>query len=425
LHHHSLTLLSNDSVRRTERLLRHPVCALACAAVIAALGFVFVSTKALPLLGGILATLAIGCAGPWIAVLSATAAIAWEQRRCRVGDRLTATITRRSILPWHRPQVVVRWADADDEAASSEDAGDRMAVVPGRRGRFPQSAPALESNQPFGVITARRPLAMPDSVVVWPERAQVCMPAGLAAAGGAGRDMSERITGQSGDLIGARDYRTGDSVRSIHWPHTARCDTLVVRERPGAASALVRLVIDHHLEGVVEGDAVAGRRLDALIGIAFAIFESWRPRGVMLELAWPGREPFIPRSPADVTAVLDDLACLEPLTDHEYVVAAHGHLRPVDLEILLTTTTTRRASLATRVGSMSPSRHQRLWIIVGSAEATHAPARWCRGSDVFLHVPLEPDPIAAVDSALASLNHDPDTKAANCEAGLPGSLAPT
>lgn len=419
----SSTLPLNDPMRRAERCLRHPACALGCAAAIAALGFVFVSAKALPLLGGILATLAIGCAGPWIAVHTATAAIAWDRRRCRVGDRLTATITRRSILPWRRPQVSVRWAGADHEAASVGDAGDRMAVVPRRRGRFPRSAAALESNQPFGVVTARRPLAMPAPVIVWPERAQVRMPAGLAAAGGAGRNMSERISGHCGDSIGARDYRAGDSVRSIHWAHTARRDTLVVRERPGAAAALVRLVIDRRLPLAAEGNADAGLRLDALIGIAFAIIESWGPQGVMFELAWPGRAPFIPRSPADVTAVLDDLACLEPLTDDEPVVPALAQLRPVDLEILLTTTP-RRANLASRVGPMSPSRHQRLWIIVGSAEAPHAPPRGCRGSDVVLHVPLEPDPIAAVDSALASLNHDPDTKAPSWGAGFPGSLAP-
>jgi len=185
----------------------------------------------------------------------------------------------------------------------------------------------------------------------------------------------------------------------------------------------VRLVIDHHLAGGGPGDRDAGRRLDALIGIAFAIIESWRPRGVMLEVTWPGRKPSIPRSPADIAAVLDDLACLEPLTDDEPVVAGLGRLRPVDLEILLTTTP-RRASLASRVGPMSPSRHQRLWIIVGSAEAPHAPPRGCRGSDVVLHVPLEPDPIAAVDAALASLNHDPDTRAPRWEARHREDLTP-
>ena len=41
---------------RMERLLRHPACALSCAAAIAALALVLVSARVLPLLGGIVAT---------------------------------------------------------------------------------------------------------------------------------------------------------------------------------------------------------------------------------------------------------------------------------------------------------------------------------------------------------------------------------
>jgi len=98
-------------------------------------------------------------------------------------------------------------------------------------------AAAIESNRPFGVVTARRTLAMPAAVIVWPARAGMRVPDGLVATAGVGQEMSERITGHSGDSIAARDYREGDPMPSIHWAHTARRDTLVVRERPGAAAA--------------------------------------------------------------------------------------------------------------------------------------------------------------------------------------------
>ena len=93
---------------RMERLLRHPACALSCAAAIAALALVLVSARVLPLLGGIVATLVIGFVGPWIAVRGATMTITWDRRRARVGDTLTATLPRRSLLPWWRPQAAVR-----------------------------------------------------------------------------------------------------------------------------------------------------------------------------------------------------------------------------------------------------------------------------------------------------------------------------
>jgi uncharacterized protein (DUF58 family) len=403
-----------------DRAVRRPPVVLTAAAAAAGLAFVLVSARALPLLGGILATLTIGCAGPWLAIAGATATIAWDRRRCRVGDTLTATITSRPILPWWRPRVALRWPDAEPAAAVVFDAAanfspadavpNQVAVVPRRRGRFPHVAPAVESSQPFGVVTARRPLALPAPVIVWPARAELRMPAGLVAAAGVGRATSERITGYSGDSIGARDYRAGDSMRSIHWAHTARRDAVVVRERPGAAAAAVRLIVDHRIH--VHGDGrepSSSRLLDAIVGIAFAIVESWRPRGVTFELVWPGRTPLAPRTPADVTAMLDELACLEPQSAASAAAPPSTRPRPVDLEILLTTPPGRE-SLVAAVGGTADARHERLWIIVGGEPAAAGPQGGRGRADEVLSLPLEPDPIAAVDAAFASLNHDPDTR---------------
>lgn len=390
--------------RLIEQRLRHPACALAAAAAIAGLAFLLVSDRVLPLLGGILATLALGCAGPWVAVRAATVAIAWDRRRVRVGERLVASITRRSILPWWRPRVAMRWPDAEPVAIEGRD--DRVAIVPDRRGRFPRSAPLLTSSQPFGVVTARRAGTMPEPVIVWPARARVRVPPGLVAAAGLGRETSERITGHSGDSIGARDYRSGDSVRSIHWAHTARRDALVVRERPGTAAAVVRLVVDHRIPGIGP-EAARSRELDVLVGIAFALVESWRELGVRIELVWPGREPREPRTTADLTALLDELACLEPLAAGP-PAAPGGRPRPVDLEILLTMPA-GRPSLAAAVGASARPRHERLWIVVDEASAVR-PRISGGPPETILHVPGGPDPVAAVDALMACVRHDPDAR---------------
>jgi len=402
---------------RAERVLRHPACALFCAAAAAGLAFVLVSARALPLLGGILATLAIGCVGPWFAIAGATATIAWDRRRCRVGDTLTATITWRSILPRWPPRVALRWPDAEPAVAAADGRRDQVAVVPRRRGWFPQVAPAIESSQPFGVVTARRSLALPAPVIVWPARAEMRMPAGLVTAAGIGREMSERVTGHTGDSIGARDYRAGDSMRSIHWAHTARRDAVVVRERPGAAAAAVRLVVDHRIH-VYGQDPSSNRLLDAIVGTTFAIVESWQPRGMTFELVWPGRAPLAPRTPADVTAMLDELACLEPQAAASVAAPPSTRPRPVDLEILLTTTPGRK-SLVAAVGGATDARHERLWIVVGGEPAAAGPRGGRGGADEILSLPLEPDPIAAVDAAFAALNHDPDTRPRSQTVGRP------
>lgn len=404
---------------RSERIFRHPAFPLVGAAAIAGLAFVLVSARALPLLGGILATLAIGVCAPLVALAGMTATVAWDRSRCRVGDALGATITRQSILPWWRPQLSVRWPDAAEETTDAA-IGGRVAgtVVPLRRGRFPRSAPRLESNQPFGVVTARRAIAMPAPVIVWPARARMRVLAGLDAAAGMGRELSERISGHSGDSIGARDYRPGDSARSIHWAHTARRGELVVRERPGTAAATVRIVLDHRLLGRTSSigqsaaAVVENRAVDALVGIAFAIIESWGPRGVMFELVWPGRAALIPRSPADITLMLDELACLEPLAtgDVEPVTVPRGRPRAVDLEILLTTPSGRDSIAAAVEAATSYPRRERLWIVVGAESPAISPRTGHGRRETVLQVPLEPDPIAAVDALVAAVRHDPDAQ---------------
>ena len=423
LRHHPTSTVPNLQFHRFEQHLRHPACVLVGAAAIAALAFILVSARALPLLGGALATLALGCVSPWIAIRGVSAALVWDRRRARVGEPLTATIVWRSLLPWWRPQVSLWWPDAEP---TTQGPVGSVAMVPRRRGRYPRVAPAIESSQPFGVVTARRTLATPAAVIVWPARSVVCMPFGLVAAAGGGREVSERIAGHSGDPIGVRDYRAGDSVRSIHWAHTARRDALVVRERPGTAGAVVRLVVDHRIQRSAS-DASAGanadpdRTLDALVGIAFAIIESWRPHGVEFELAWPGRTPLDPRTPAEFSAMLDELACLErcPAADIEPGPSC-GRPRPVDLEIVLTTPPGKAAADRS---ALAPGP-MRLWIIVGGS--TSAAARLGRGrGETVVHVPLEPDPIAAVDAAFAGLNHDPDTSPRSRAAGQRRSHAPT
>jgi uncharacterized protein (DUF58 family) len=409
-----------------ERMLRQPAFALACAAGIAGLAFVLVSARALPLLGGIIATLAIGCVGPWITVYGARVTIAWGVRRCRVGDTLRATITRRSLLPGRRPRLSVRWPDAEDgtrpgvedtvtSAVPADGSPDQVVVVPRRRGWFPRPAPAVESCQPFGVVRARRVIALTEEVIVWPAPARVRVPACLVATAGSGHELSERVSGHAADSSGARDYRVGDPMRSIHWAHTARRDTLIVRERVGAAAAVVRLIVDQRLHdrGPIlrrgaGADAEHRGLLDALVGIAFAIVESWGPRGVCFELAWPGRVPLLPRTAADLTVALDELACLEPLPVDVAPVLPGQRRRPVNLELLLTTPTGRE-SLAAAVGVAGHARHQRVWVIVGG-ESSAPGSRGGGGPEVVVQVPLEPDPIAAVDAVFATLGHDPDAR---------------
>jgi uncharacterized protein (DUF58 family) len=56
--------------------------------------------------------------------------------------------------------------------------------------------------------------------------------------------MSDRTAGETGDLLGTRLFRAGDSLRRVHWVQTARQQQLVVTERQSPAGSVVRVCVD-------------------------------------------------------------------------------------------------------------------------------------------------------------------------------------
>jgi uncharacterized protein (DUF58 family) len=297
------------AVRHIDALLRRPPVVLGLAAAVAVAVFVLATPRVLPLLGGLAATIAIGAAGPWISLFGIRGRLDVALDRCRVGDRVTyrATITRFGRAT-SAPRVEWPAGFGREDTAG--------VVVPTRRGLFPRAGcePAIASDWPFGVTTARRLVVIPRPLVVRPVTTSVRFPAGLVAACRAGRDSSTALAGTAGDIIGVRDHRPGDSARSIHWPQTARRGELVVSERPGSGAARVRILII--------GDAAASAvspadesRLDAAVMVASSLLESWSAHGADVELAWARPDGttavFRPRNRHGLDEALDAVACLE------------------------------------------------------------------------------------------------------------------
>ncbi len=65
----------------------------------------------------------------------------------------------------------------------------------------------------------------------------------IGGANAADEGVGERV-GSSGEFLGVRAFRRGDSLRSIHWVQTARLDSLVVCDRSGPQRQTVSLEID-------------------------------------------------------------------------------------------------------------------------------------------------------------------------------------
>jgi uncharacterized protein (DUF58 family) len=99
-----------------------------------------------------------------------------------------------------------------------------------RRGAFPLGPTILRAGDPFGFFSDQRTFPATDSLVVLPlivPIAEFPSPPGLLPGGKAIRRKSYEVTPHAS---GVREYVTGDPLKRIHWPSTARRGKMMVKE---------------------------------------------------------------------------------------------------------------------------------------------------------------------------------------------------
>jgi uncharacterized protein (DUF58 family) len=85
---------------------------------------------------------------------------------------------------------------------------------------------------PFGIWTARRELKQVQPLKVWPKYYPLL--GGCSMPGSIRADEGDGIRdNRSGEFVGVRAFRRGDSARQIHWVASARTDSLLVTQRGG------------------------------------------------------------------------------------------------------------------------------------------------------------------------------------------------
>jgi uncharacterized protein (DUF58 family) len=119
----------------------------------------------------------------------------------------------------------------------------RLAICPEYRGLYPTGTPKIACSFPFGIWTARIPLVDCKPVVVWPLLVPLSGEIEISGTQAAEVGSGQRPSSQ-GDFIGVRDFRRGDSLRSIHWVQTARLDSLIVCERGGPQKQAIEVHLD-------------------------------------------------------------------------------------------------------------------------------------------------------------------------------------
>src|SRR5581483_4791016 len=145
-------------------------------------------------------------------------------------------------------------------------------------------------------------------LLVWPRTYPVMPAPQLSVDQQVEGSFSPNKVGMSGDVLGVRPYRRGDSLRRIHWSQTARHDRLIVCEFQANARPMVQLILDADSR-VHSGGGRDGSR-EWAIRIVASLAKGWLEAGVELGAAWNG-ESFPPASgPNQVNLLLDGLAKL-------------------------------------------------------------------------------------------------------------------
>lgn len=290
-----------------RRLLYNPLGVLLLAALTALLCGLFLHPQGFVLLGGITAVVALGVCWPWATTRGLSGHISFDRRRAREGDAVEATLALRNRLPWPALGLVVRGFAADPSLASlpgRRHVRCRWTFVPTRRGVYPLAAPRLATGFPFGLWQASVPLAVETPLVVWPRT----YPVGPVPPASGDRQVegsvSRNTVGSTGDVVGVRPYRRGDSPRRIHWGQSARHDRLIVCELQANHRPVVQLVLD------ADPRAHFGDSREWAIRAVASLAEGWLAEGAQVGLVAAG-EVIPPASGTSQThKILDALARL-------------------------------------------------------------------------------------------------------------------
>ncbi|HEV2902822.1 MAG TPA: DUF58 domain-containing protein [Gaiellaceae bacterium] len=118
----------------------------------------------------------------------------------------------------------------------------RLSRVPRGRYRFTGARAIVED--PFGLAQRVQPFADASPLLVYPRLARLNVlfaERGLRAHG-AGRILLRRSAGF--ELHSVREYQSGESLRRVHWPSTARRQQLMVKELEDAPRDEIVVVLD-------------------------------------------------------------------------------------------------------------------------------------------------------------------------------------
>jgi uncharacterized protein (DUF58 family) len=319
------------SLNRWVYWLKDPFWCLVLALGLSMVVGIFVNPMVL-LLSGVLGVLGLLAAVlPWFTMRGLECCVSVEQSRGRVGESLGIRLRIRNRRIWPAWGVALTGgfpkAVGEDRAGSGGSVGLALAKIPARsemefvwrlkpgtHGSYPADIPQLETGFPFGIFRARRPVNVAGRAIVWPATVMLSGLPDAPTAGGQEESLSDRAAGESGDLLGTRLFRAGDSLRRVHWAQTARQQQLVVSERQSQGGSLVRVLVDSRRESYCGADAGAGSQAlwDLVIRTAASVCESVHQQHGRVELVLCGQRYETGESVQGFRQLMDALSTAQP-----------------------------------------------------------------------------------------------------------------
>jgi uncharacterized protein (DUF58 family) len=304
--------------------LKRPIGWFVVGDIAGALVGLFLAPQGWFVCGVLTAVMVLGVAWPWISMRGLTATLAFDRRRSREGNTVQLRLAVRNRWPWPAWGLVVE-RGFFAPAADGEDAPAVVALarVPGwsqneyefefrppRRGVYPSEPPVLATGFPFGIWQSEKAVPTARSLVVWPHIVPLIS---VPSAGGDRRTVAGSFVdraGDDGDIIAARLYRHGDSLRRVHWAQTARRDALVVCERQTTARRRVRMA----LAGEAFAGAVPGPcdLLDWAVRVLASLCRELHAHHCDVECVLDDQPLVLEPGPAGIRRLFDRLATYEP-----------------------------------------------------------------------------------------------------------------
>jgi uncharacterized protein (DUF58 family) len=120
-----------------------------------------------------------------------------------------------------------------------------MVLRPLRRGLLRLRVFEASTTFPFGILRKRLLFTQPGEVLIQPEVRELRDDLlARVTAGGIGGHRLSRDPGGSDDFFGVREYRAGDSIRSIAWKRLAGTGELATIERSRSVPPRLRILVD-------------------------------------------------------------------------------------------------------------------------------------------------------------------------------------